>query len=174
MNGRQAMLEAYRQMNKEYEKVIGGLTVEDLQQHPGGNSIGRLLWQVSRDCDRLAAEIILGKQQWISDGWHRIFNCKPDPDDTAKNHPGARAEEMKIPDVLILLAYHHSVTAPLMDYLDAMTEEEMNREYPNSLQPGTASPAGDKLSGVHSQNMQYIEQAGDIRAILKGKRCFGE
>jgi len=176
MNERQAMLEAYRQMNKEYEKIIGGLTVEDLfqQQYPGANSMGRLLWQVSRNCDRLTAELILGKQLWISDGWRRIFNCKPDPDDSTKSRPDARVEEMKIPDARILLAYHHSVTAPLLDYLDALTEEEMRREYPNSLTPGTKSPAAEKLTGVHRQNMQYIEQAGDVRAVLKGKRCFGE
>ena len=111
MQWQQMMVNAYRNMFQELKKVLDGLTVEDLHKRPapGANSIGWLCWHTIRSCDRLLGDVVLGKQFWISAGWHKKFNRPPDFNDTGSGHTDAQADALTIPDVQTLLDYERVV-----------------------------------------------------------------
>ena len=168
------MVDAYQQMSQELEQVLDGLMVEDLHQRPspGANPIGWLAWHVTRSCDRLLGDVVLGEQIWISEGWHKKFNRPPDLNDTGVGHTDAQVDGLEIADVKTLLDYHRAVIKPLLRYLDRLTENELDRECANSQHPGTTRAVHSRLIGALN-NMQHVGQAGYVRGLLKGHRWYG-
>ena len=54
-------------ISDELERVLDGLTIEDLNKHPapGVNSIGWLAWHLTRSHDRNLSELYRKQQLWI-------------------------------------------------------------------------------------------------------------
>jgi hypothetical protein len=174
MKWQQMMADTYRNMFSEMEKVLDGLTVEDLHKRPasGANPIGWLCWHTIRSGDRLLGDVVLGDQLWISDGWHKKFNRPADFNDTGAGHSSAQVDALKIPDILTLLHYEQAVAEPLLKYIENLTEKEFDRETPNSQRPGTTRPVHERLMGVLN-NLQHVGQAGYVRGIIKGHGWYG-
>ncbi len=174
MKWQSLITEEFRLMSAELEKVLNGLTTEDLHQRPspGANPIGWLCWHTIRSCDRFLGDVVLGEQLWIKDGWHKKFNKPADFNDTGFGYSAAQVDALKIPDVKTLLAYHRAVMKSLLNYLDNLTESELDRPTPYSIQPGTTRPVSERLINVHN-NLQHIGQAGYARGIIKGHGWYG-
>jgi hypothetical protein len=168
------MANSYKNMFQELEKVLDGLTVEDLHKRPspGANPIGWLCWHTIRSCDRLLGDVVLGKQLWISEGWHKKFNRPDDFNDTGFGHTNEQVDALKIPDVKTLLDYERVVAEPLLKYIERLTEQELDRETPNSQVPGTTRPAHLRLAGA-LLNLQHVGAAAYVRGMIKGHGWYG-
>ena len=168
------MVDSYRNMFNEVEKVLDGLTMEDLHKRPapGANPIGWLCWHTIRSCDRLLGDVVLGEQLWISEGWHKKFNRPADFNDTGSGHSNTQVDALKIPDITMLLDYHHAVMGPLLRYIKGLTEPELDRETPDSQRPGTTRPVHSRLAGVLN-NLQHVGAAGYARGIIKVHGWYG-
>jgi hypothetical protein len=174
MRWQQLLIDGYQQMSQELEKVITGLTLEDLHTRPapGANPIGWLCWHTIRSCDRLLGDVVLGEQLWISDGWHRKFKRPPDFNDTGFGHTDAQVDDLFIPDIKTLLEYNRAVIKRLLSYLDGLTEKELDREAPNSQNPGATRAVHFRLIGVLT-NLEHVGQAAYARGIIKGQGWYG-
>jgi len=164
----------YERMSQEIEKVLDGLTLEDLHKRPspGANTIGWLCWHVTRSMDRTVGDVILGQQLWIKDGWHKKFNTPADPQNTGYGHTDAQVDVLKIPDIKTLLDYHHAVMKVMLRYVKNLTEDELDREYPYSVEPGTKRAAYLRLL-ANAHDLQHVGQAGYVRGLLKGHGWYG-
>jgi hypothetical protein len=167
------MIECYRTMFQEMEKVLDGLTTEDLHKRPstGANPIGWLCWHTIRSCDRFLGDVVLGEQLWIKEGWHKKFNRLPDLKDTGFGHADAQVDALRIPDVKTLLDYERAVAKPLLKYLEELTEKELDRKAPNYIRPGTAGAVHMRLTGTLN-NLQHVGQAGYVRGLIKGQGWY--
>jgi hypothetical protein len=174
MKWQQMISEEYKNMFSEMEKVLDGLTIDDLHNRPklGANPIGWLCWHTIRSCDRFLGDVVLGKQLWISAGWHKKFNCAPDYNDTGFGHTNQQVDALFIPDVTVLSAYGQAVKEPLLKYIEGLNEEELDREAPNSLSPGTTRSVQARLIGT-LLNLQHIGAAAYVRGIIKGQGWYG-
>ena len=99
MRWQQIMVNNYRNMFQELEKVLDGLTPEDLSKRPapGANTIGWLCWHTVRSCDRFLGDVVLREQLWTSAGWHRRFDRPADPNDTGTGYSSAQVDGLRIP-----------------------------------------------------------------------------
>jgi len=167
--------EAYENMFQEMEKVLEGLSIDDLHKRPalGANPIGWLCWHAIRSGDRLLGDVVLGKQLWISAGWNRKFNRPPDPNDTGKGHSLFSVDNLFIPSAGTLVDYANAVKAPLLDYTNKLTNQELNKEYPSSMAPDTMRPVYPRITGILAHNLQHIGEANYARGILKGHGWYG-
>jgi hypothetical protein len=174
MRWQSLIADEFRLMSSELEKVLDGLTTEDLHQRPspGANPIGWLCWHTIRSCDRFLGDVVLGEQLWIKDGWHKKFGKPPDFNDTGFGYTNAQVDALKIPDIKILLDYHRVVITLLLKYMENLTEKELDRQAPYSIQPGTTKPVSERLVGALN-NTQHIGQAGYARGIIKGHGWYG-
>jgi hypothetical protein len=174
MRWQQFLIDGYQQMSQELEKVLTGLTLEDIKKRPspGANPIGWLCWHTVRSCDRLLGDAVLGEQLWISQGWHKKFNRPPDFNDTGFGYTNAQVDDLNIPDVKTLLDYNRAVIERLLSYLEGVTEEELDREAPNSQNPGTTRAVHFRLIGVLT-NLEHVGQAAYARGIIKGQGWYG-
>ena len=174
MKWQNLLIDVYKRMTSEVEEILNGLTAADLHKRPspGANPIGWLIWHVARSMDRTLGDAVLGQQLWISEGWHKKFGMPPNPLDTGNGHTDAQVDALKIPDIQTLLDYYHSVMNAFLKRIETLTEEDLDTEYPSSIQPGTKSAFYLRItSNMH--DMMHVGQAGYVRGLIKGHRWYG-
>lgn len=174
MKWQQLLIEVYKRMTSEIEEILEGLSMEDIHKRPGigANPIGWLIWHETRSMDRILGDIVLGEQLWITKGWHRKFNLPPDPTNTGYGNTAAQVTAFNPPDIVSLGDYHRAVAKEMIKFLSQLTEEDLDKEYPYSVKPGTTLKLADRL--VSSINdFQHIGQAGYARGMVCGHGWYG-
>jgi uncharacterized damage-inducible protein DinB len=175
MKWQQLMIESYQRISKDLFEVLDGLSIEELHKRPSmsANPVGWLAWHVTRSCDRLVGDVILGEQLWIKNSWHRKFRRPPDLNDTGVGHTNTQVDSLFIPDINTLEDYHKAVMEQIIKYLENLTEKELDREAPNSQHPGTTTPVYQKITGGLVHNLQHVGQAAYVRGLVKGHGWAG-
>ena len=174
MNWQMLVVQTYKRTSQELVQVLSGLEVEDLHKRPapGANPIGWLCWHATRSLDRTVGDVMLGQQLWIRDGWHRKFNLPADPQNTGFGHTDEQVDQLRIPSVQTLIDYHQAVMQVTLEYLERITEDELDKEFPFSVVPGTRRPLYARIM-ANIQDIQHIGQAGYVRGLIKGQRWYG-
>ncbi len=175
MKWQQLLVEVYLKLSQEFGNVLGGLTLDDLHKRPApdANTIGWLLWHATRSLDRTVGDVMWGEQLWIKDSWHARFGRKPDPNETGVGHTFEGVENFRVPDIQMLLDYHRAVMKASLEYLDALSEDELERECPASWSPGATAPVYQRLVGNINDCFQHIGQAAYVRGLIKGQEWLG-
>jgi hypothetical protein len=175
MKWQQLLVDIYRRLSTEFEEVLDGLSLDDLNQRPApdANTIGWLLWHTTRSLDRTVGDVMYGEQLWTRDKWHEKFNRPPDPNDTGYRHSIEDVAALYIPDVQTLLDYHHAVMEPSVKYLMNLTEDGLDREFDNSIYPGTMTAVNMRIMGNINDCYQHVGQAAYVRGLLKGQGWLG-
>jgi len=175
MEWQQLIMDLFLRISQELELVLEGLTVDDLnkQPHPDCNSIGWLVWHLTRTQDRNIGEVMGEEQLWIKDRWHAKFNRAPDPSETGFSHNSEDAAAFRSPDGKTLLAYHGAVLERSKGYISSkLSETELARES-KSLTLATVNAVRVRLVGVINDSLQHVGQAAYVRGFLKGKGWLG-
>ena len=164
------LLDGYGRVLGTLERVLDGLTEEDLnwQPSPDCNSIGWLTWHLTRGQDRLIASLMGEEQLWIKEGWHAKFSRAPEAKDSGGGHTPQDVAGFKSPDAKTLLDYHRAVLERSRRYLPTMSEADLDRQLddPRFQPPPTV---GMRLTMVLSDNSQHAGQAGYIRGLRQGR-----
>ncbi len=175
MRWQQLLVNVYRRLSQEFENILDGLTVEDLHKRPApdANTIGWLAWHTTRSLDRTIGDVMWGEQLWIKDGWYARFGRQPNPNDTGFGHSFEEVARLRIPDVKTLLDYHRAVMEQSVKYLNNLSEDELDREFDNSVHPGTMAPVYLRIIGNINDCFQHVGQAAYVRGLLRGQGWLG-
>lgn len=152
-----------RRIADEVAAVLDGLDPSLLDARPAGgtNSIGWLLWHLTRSHDRNVSELRGRPQLWLTHGWHARFDRAPDPTDTGYRHSTAEAAGFRSPRPETLAGYHRAAVAMIEDYLDG-GDDPYRRVHSPTL--GDEATVHARLVGVLADGLQHVGQA----ALLKG------
>jgi hypothetical protein len=171
MKWQQLVLDTFQRQAQELDKVVTGLTEDDLNRQPApdANSIGWLVWHVIRSVDRNMSELMEEEQIWIKDGWHARFGRAPDPSETGYGHTAEQVRAFKSPPAKVILEYQKAIMSKVEDYIDKkLTAGDLDRTF--------SSPTFNKISLVESvivgqfwHAAHHIGQAGYVRGLLKGE-----
>lgn len=140
-------------------KMVKGLSSADLyfRATPTANSIGFLLWHVSRWEDRWINQRIQKLSEvWVSEGWYRKL-CLPE-DAVGSGYTSKQVEKVIIPDLNMLLAYMDAVHAKAQAYVRALDPAGLDKtvfEMPG--RPGTPFQILRQLAHHESQHNGQIE-----------------
>ena len=175
MKWQQLLVDLYRRLSGELEHVLAGLTIEEFHHRPAGdaNPIGWLCWHATRGLDRTIGDVFQGEQLWIRDGWYARFGRKPDPNDTGYGHSFKEAGDFTAPDIETLLEYHRAVIDASIRYLESLSEQDLDREFPLSAHPGKTITIGARIVGNLNDCLQHVGQAAYVRGLLKGQGWLG-
>jgi len=175
MEWQQLIMDLFLRISQELERVLDGLTVDDLNQrsHPDCNSIGWLAWHLTRSHDRNITELAGEEQLWIKGSWHAKFNRSADPADTGFGHSSEDVAAFRSPESKTLVAYHRAVVKQIERYIsDTLSEEELEREtYSPTLR--IVATVRTRLVGVINEGFQHVGQAAYVRGLLKGRGWLG-
>ena len=167
MKWQQLLIGLYERITATLDKSLDGLTLDDLkwQPVPDSNSMGWLVWHLTRSQDRTFAEILREEQLWLKDRWHTKFNRPPEPTETGFKHTTKDVAGLEMPDVKTLLGYNHAVLERGKCCLETLSESDLPREVDNPTYPTIHT----RLVGNLNDNLQHAGQVSYLRGLLKGK-----
>ncbi|MFC2036209.1 DinB family protein [Chloroflexota bacterium] len=149
--------------------ALEGLTVEDLnwQPKPDSNSIGWLIWHLTRWQDVQIASFLKSEQVWIKDSWYKKYGRAADANDHGTGDKPEDLAKFKSPDAATQLGYHQAVLAQTKDFLRTLSPSDLDKVIEGtSYQPPPTK--GMIIIGVLSDGMQHAGQAAYVRGLRQG------
>ncbi len=164
------LTDAFSRIRQLVERSVAGLDVDALVYRPeaAANSIGWLVWHLTRIQDDHVAEIAGRDQTWVTDGWAGRFDMTSDLLDTGYGHTSEQVAAVKPQGFELLAGYHTAVSNRTIEYLAAVDADELDRIIDRSYDPPVS--VGVRLVSVISDNLQHAGQALYVRGILERSR----
>lgn len=161
---RELLRDAFTRLIEHVVELTDGLS-EDLSDYratPDANSIAWLIWHSARVQDAQVAQVARVDQVWTGDGWADRFALDLARGDTGYGHTAEDAGKVHAPADL-LAGYYQAVHAMTLDYVAAVTAEELARVVDTRWTP--AVTAGARLVSVLDDCAQHLGAAAYVRGI---------
>ena len=155
---------------KFLENVLEGLTQDELDWQPRHdcNSIGWLVWHLTRQQDAQIASLMGEEQVWIRDKWYVKFNRQPKPNDIGFGHSPEQVAAFQSPEARTLIDYNYAVVERSKKYILSLSEEDLDRELNEPwFQP--LPTVGVRLISIMNDSVIHAGQAAYIRGLRQGK-----
>ena len=164
MEPRAVLQDLYGRIPHAVEGAVAGLSADDLVWAPsaGANTIGWLVWHLARVEDHHGAELLGQPQQWA--GWAERFGLEPDPEDNGYGHSAEQVAAVRPPSAALLLEYHAAVHQPLVDFLDDLGSDDLERVVDERWDPPVTMAV--RLVSVAEDALQHAGQAAYMRGHL--------
>jgi hypothetical protein len=169
MECQEVFINGYIDILGELERIIDGLSDEDLdwQPHPDSNSIGWLAWHTTLLEDHQLASIMGEEQLWVKDGWNARFDRPADSGDVGYGQTPEQVAEFKSPDIQTFLDYNRAVFERAKRYFLNMSESDWDRPLDEHWQ-GTPVKIGWRLLSVLEDCHQHPGQMAYVRGLRQG------
>lgn len=166
MNSAEVVADAFDRVRDQVHRTVAGLTPEQLadQLGTGANSIGWLVWHLTRVQDDHVADVAGAEQRWIVGGWADRFGL---PFDRAATGYGHRPEEVSAVRGVtadLLTGYHDDVCDHTLSYVGGIDDVDLDRIVDTSWDPPVT--LGVRLVSVIADDLQHVGQAAFVRGIL--------
>ncbi len=157
----------FARISQVLETVLDGLTENEINQQPTPecNSIGWMVWHLTRVQDRFIAMISNNEQVWITEKWYGKFGREADAKDIGYGHRPEDLANFRVLDTKTLLDYHHAVLEKTKQYTNKLSPEELDRVIDDSRAPTVAL----RLTAFISDNLQHAGQVAYLRGWLRSQ-----
>lgn len=159
------LADAFGRIRQLVHQSADGLDADALTFRPGtdANSIGWLVWHLTRIQDDHVAEIAGRSQAWIE--WAERFGMPADLSNTGYGHTSEQVAALRPDGPDVLLGYHDMVFHRTLEYVAGITPDELDRIIDRSYDPPVS--VGVRLMSVISDNLQHAGQARYVRGIIE-------
>jgi uncharacterized damage-inducible protein DinB len=160
------LVDAFDRIKSVVGRLLDGLTDEEVaaQVGPGANSIGWLVWHLTRIQDDHICAVAGIEQAWTTQGWYDRFGVPFDPADHGYGHSEDQVVEVRVPAEL-LRGYHDAVHARTLEYVAGLTDLDYDRVVDTSFDPPVT--LGVRLVSVISDDLQHAGQAAYVKGLLR-------
>ncbi|WP_410812060.1 mycothiol transferase [Micromonospora sp. 067-2] len=158
--------EAYDRLPDLVRAAVDGLSPEQLRWTPGGgvNSIGWLVWHLTRIQDHHVADLLDADQVWASGDWAGRFGLATDPDDTGYGYSAEQVAAVRPESAQVLVDYYDAVAARTGRFLAGLRPADLDRVVDESWDPPVT--LGVRLVSVVDDDLQHAGQAAYIRGLI--------
>lgn len=148
-------------------EAIDGLSPDQLTYRPDGegNSIGWLIWHLSRVQDDHLAEVAGIAQAWTAKGFAQRFALPFDDAETGYGHAADQVAQVRPESADLLLGYHDAVFQQTLDYVKTLQDADLDRVVDTRWDPPVT--LGARLISVISDDLQHAGQAAYVAGLLK-------
>lgn len=159
-------LELYGRIGPLAERAVSGLTSNQLTRspEPGANSIGWLVWHLTRVQDHHVAELLEADQLWVVDGWAGRFGMEADPANIGYGHTVEQMESVSPESPELLLEYFSEVAGRTNRMLEALTPPDLDRIVDRRWDPPVSM--GVRLVSIADDSLQHVGQACYLRGLF--------
>ena len=168
MNVNELLLDAFGRLPDLIRSAVEDLTPEQLHwtPGPGSNSIGWLVWHLTRVQDEHVAELLDAKQIWTSGDWAGRFGiASADPDDTGYDHVPEQVDAVRPESPAALVEYYDAVAERTRTFVSGLDETDLDRIVDERWDPPVT--LGVRLISVLDDDVQHAGQAGYVRGLLE-------
>ncbi|UCD09611.1 MAG: DinB family protein [Dehalococcoidales bacterium] len=163
------ILDNLNRIQQTLTAALDSLTYEELTWQPDdeANSIGFLLWHITRCEDTYIHNLILQQPQiWVSERWYDRMNLPDDPWNNGNDYTVEQLAEFRVPEMKDLLEYAEDVRRRTNNFLEDLTPEK-SEEVVAQQEFGGIS-VGELLSYMLCELTQHIGQIAYIRGLQRG------
>jgi hypothetical protein len=168
MDEKELLIEAFDRLPELISNAVDGLTAEQLRwvPAPGANSVGWLIWHLTRIQDHHLADILNDTQIWVSGNWARRFGLAADPDNTGYAHSPGDVASVHPDAADALIDYYAAVAQRTRKALDEVMPVDLGRIVDDRWDPPVT--LGVRLISVLGDDLQHAGQAAYVRGLLTG------
>jgi len=166
MNASEIVSEGFGRLPDLVGKAVRGLSPEELRQAPadGANTIGWLVWHLTRVQDSYLAELTGGEQIYISGDWAPKFGLEPSPSDIGYGHTAAQVAAVAPESWSVLADYYEAVHTRTMAFIEGLSDDDLDKVVDEDWDPPVT--LGARLVSVWNDDMQHVGQAAYVRGLL--------
>jgi hypothetical protein len=163
---RELLEELFGRIPDHVHRAVDGLSAADLTwaPAPGANTIGWLVWHLTRVQDHHVSELLGREQVWTTGPWPARFGLEPDPDDTGYGHHPEQVANVRPDGPEILVGYYEDVAARTAELLAASSVDDLDRVIDERWDPPVT--LGVRLVSIADDDIQHAGQAAYIRGVL--------
>lgn len=167
MNVSDLLTEAYDRLPDLVRAAVHGLSPEQLrhQPRPGVNSVGWLVWHLTRVQDHHVADLLDAEQIWASGDWAGRFGLATDPDDTGYGHSPAQVAAVRPESAQALVDYYQAVAARTRSFLVGLGPADLDRVVDEGWDPPVT--LGVRLVSIAEDDLQHVGQAAYLRGLIE-------
>ena len=160
------LTEAFGRLPDLVHNAVRGLTPEQLRQAPAGgvNTIGWLVWHLTRVQDSHLADLLDAEQVYLSGDWAPRFGLKARASDTGYGHSPAQVARVAPESWQVLEDYYQAVHARTMDFIAGLSAGDLDRIVDEGWDPPVT--LGVRLISVYDDDTQHVGQAAFVRGML--------
>jgi uncharacterized damage-inducible protein DinB len=160
------LIDAYGRAQERVHDILEGLEPEQLAVRPGGggNSIGWLVWHLSRVQDDHIADVAGTGQKWTAGGWAAKIGLPLEAGDTGFGHSSGQVDKVRVASPALLREYFDDVHAATIEYLRGLTEEDLDRVVDTRWNPHVT--LGVRLVSVLDDCLEHCGQAAYVKGML--------
>jgi hypothetical protein len=166
MRERDVLIESFDRLPALVRSAVTGLTADQLRWAPvpGANTIGWLVWHLTRIQDDHVADLIEDEQVWASGGWATRFGLPTGAQDVGYGHTAADVARVRPDGPGALIEYYDAVSRRTNELLGRLTADELDRVVDTRWDPPVT--LGVRLVSVLGDDMQHVGQAAYVRGLL--------
>ena len=147
--------------------TAAGLDADALARTPqqGANSVGWLLWHLTRVQDHHVSELLGQPQVWVSEPWPQRFGLTADPHNTGFGHGAADIAAVRPDGPAAIVGYHEAVAVRTDEYLGRLSPDELDRVIDRRWDPPVT--LGVRLVSICDDSLQHAGQAAYARGLVE-------
>jgi uncharacterized damage-inducible protein DinB len=166
MDAGEVLSDAFGRLPGLVRRAVDGLSPDRLRWAPtdDANTIGWLVWHLTRIQDHHVSELLDADQIWVGGGWPARFGLEPDAENTGFGHGAADVRAVRPEAARALVEYYEAVAPRTMDLLAGVTAEDLDRVVDRRWDPPVTM--GVRLVSVLGDSLQHVGQAAYLRGLL--------
>jgi hypothetical protein len=167
MESKDLLLTAFDNIEEIVRAALDGIdpALLSVRIDPEANTIGWLVWHLTRGQDHQVAEVAGTGQAYTEGGWADRFAL---PFDAAATGYGFSSEDVgrtAVPDPQLLVDYHADVHRRTAEFLRTLTPPDLDRIVDRRWDPPVT--LGVRLLSVIGDDLQHAGQAALLRGLLE-------
>jgi uncharacterized damage-inducible protein DinB len=160
------LLDGFGRVREAVHEVVEGLSADDLAYRvdPQANSIGWLVWHLTRVQDDHVADVAETDQVWTANGWADRFGLPFPPSEHGYGHSSEEVGQVRVASPDLLTGYYDDVHEQTVAFVEKVTDEGLARVVDERWDPPVTLAV--RLMSVISDDLQHSGQAAFIRGVL--------
>lgn len=161
------LIDAYGRIREAVHRATAGMSAEQLafRVDSQANSIGWLVWHLTRVQDDHIADAAGLQQIWTAGGWVERFGLPFDASATGFGHSSAEVAEVRVASPDLLTGYHDAVHDQTVRYVQGLADPDLERVIDEAWDPPVT--LGVRLVSVIGDGLAHAGQAAFVQGIVQ-------
>jgi hypothetical protein len=163
------LADAFGRIREAVHQATDNLTAAELafRPQPDANSIGWLIWHLTRVQDDHVADVAGHGQTWTARGWASRFGLPFGDGATGWSQNSDEVGAVQVPSAELLTGYHDDVYEASLRYVRTLSDADLDRIVDERWDPPVT--LGVRLVSVIEDDLQHAGQAAYVRGLLAAR-----
>ena len=169
MTTAELLADALSRVREVVHQVAEGLSPEQLsyRPQPGANSVGWLLWHLTRVQDDHVCEVAGTEQAWTAEGWADRFGLPYQAAATGWSQEAQEVGQFSVDSAALLTGYYDAVHARSLAFIGTLSDADLDKVVDDRWDPPVT--LGVRLVSVVNDDTQHAGQAAYVRGLILGR-----